>query len=74
MLSTERKVATYSYGCNIYPIVIVAPTGFSELPVREGLRPVYPKSKRLKVFLDVGDTVHGDNNIIPVNAYLSRTE
>jgi hypothetical protein len=44
MLFTEREVATNSYGCNIFPVVVIAPTGLSELPVREALRPVYPET------------------------------
>jgi len=56
------------------PVVVVAPTGFPELPGREGLGPVYLETIGLEVFLDIVDTVRGNNNIIPIDAYLSQSE
>jgi hypothetical protein len=72
MLFAERKVATYSDGCNICPIIVIATTGFPELSIGEALGPVHLKAIGLEVFLDAKDTICGDNDVIPIDAYLTR--
>jgi hypothetical protein len=74
MVSCGRKVTTNSDRSNFYPVIVIATTGFTELPLGEALSPVNSKTIGLEEFLDTRDTIYGDDNIVTIDAYLTCRE